>query len=565
MSPFLRLLSGRSARVAQLGLLALGAAVSAFAQADSGRPALRKQGTATQLVADGKPFLILGGELFNSSSSSLAYMEPIWKKAQDLNMNTLLAGLNWELVEPTEGHFDFALVDGLIQGARRNKLHLVFLWFGSWKNGMSSYIPLWVKKDPKRFPRVVLKSGEKREVLTPLAESNWKADAAAFAALMRHIREFDSKDHTVLMMQVENEVGVLNDSRDHSPLAERAFSAPVPKEVLDYLLKSKAQLEPEIRKRWEDAGSKAAGNWEAVFGPGPQTNELFMAWHYARYVDQVTVAGKAAYDIPMYANVWLAEADRPEGSFPSGGPLPYDLDMWRVGAAHVDMFAPDLYAPTFAAWCARYTRNGNPLFIPETMGFGDGPRNVFYAFGEHDAIGTSPFGMDMLGAIPAGAAAPGATTDEPWFPRPAPPDIGTSYGLLAQTAPLLLSHQGRRETAGFVLNKANPKVIRELGAYELEISLDSIFGHTADSGYGLVIATGPDEFMGAGAGFRVAFKPKTAGPARVGIGSVDEGVFKDGQWIPGRRLNGDEDDQGGAWRFDSRAAKVERCVVYRWE
>ena len=293
-----------------------------LAEALPGQPELKKQGTAQQLFVDGKPFLIIGGELHNSSSSSLAYMEPIWKHMQELNANTVLAGLNWELIEPQEGHFDFALVDGLIQGAREHDLHLVFLWFGSWKNGMSSYVPLWVKSNPQRFPRVVLKNGEKREVLTPLGEASWKADAAAFAALMRHIREVDGKQHTVLMMQVENEPGILNDSRDRSPLAEESFTSAVPRELMEHFRKHRNQLEPEIRARWEAAGAKTAGTWEAVFGPGPETDELFMAWHYARYIDQVARAGKAEYDIPMYANAWLAEADRQPGSFPSGWPPP---------------------------------------------------------------------------------------------------------------------------------------------------------------------------------------------------------------------------------------------------
>ena len=144
-------------------------------------PHLRKQGHATQLVVDGRPFLILGGELHNSSSSSLAFMEPIWDRMQALNINTVLAPVSWELVEPQEGHFDFSLVDGLIHGARQHGLHLVFLWFGSWKNGMSSYIPVWVKKDFRRFPRAQLAHGETVEVLSTFSPANWKADGNAFA------------------------------------------------------------------------------------------------------------------------------------------------------------------------------------------------------------------------------------------------------------------------------------------------------------------------------------------------------------------------------------------------
>src|SRR4051794_20205785 len=104
-------------------------------------PYLRTQGSATQLVVDGKPWLVLGGELHNSSASHLGYMEPIWGRMVELNINTVLLPVYWELLEPEEGVFDFVLVDGLLEGARRHGLRLILLWFGSWKNGMSSYIP----------------------------------------------------------------------------------------------------------------------------------------------------------------------------------------------------------------------------------------------------------------------------------------------------------------------------------------------------------------------------------------------------------------------------------------
>jgi beta-galactosidase GanA len=520
--------------------------LSFFAQAAHSQPALKKQGTATQLIVDGRPYLILGGELHNSSSSSLAYMEPIWQRMIDLNVNTVLAGVNWELIEPEEGRFDFSLVDGLIEGARRNNLRLIFLWFGSWKNGMSSYVPLWVKEDFRRFPRAQIGDGEKIEVLSTFSEANRNADAAAFAALMRHIREADGRNHTVLMMQVENEVGVLGDSRDRCPQAEKEFSKPVPRPLMDYLLKHRNELVPEIFKRWEASGFRSAGTWTDVFGAGTETDEIFMAWHYARYIEHVAATGKAEYNIPMFVNAWLAGPDRAAGSFPSGGPLPYDMDVWLAGAPHIDLLAPDIYSPDFTFWCNRYTARGNPLLIPETSGYGNGPHNFFYALGGHDAIGISPFAVDSI-------------------QNPKESELSRTYAAIGQIAPLVLQHQGKGEMIGFVLNKENPSMKKELGGYELEISLDSIFGRNAESGYGIVMAIGPNEFMGAGGGFRIRFKPKTPGPGFAGIGLVDEGTFQDGKWIPGRRLNGDENDQGRYWRFDRNAVRIERCIVYRWQ
>lgn len=519
---------------------------SAAADAQPQTPHLRKQGTATQLMVDGQPFLVVGGELHNSSSSSLEYMKPIWGRMVSLNFNTVLAPVSWELVEPEERQFDFALVDGLIQDARRHNLRLVFLWFGSWKNGMSSYIPAWVKKDYKRFPRVKVGKGETVEVLSTLSQANWEADAKAYTALMRHIREVDGDGHTVIMMQVQNEVGVLGDSRDRGEAANQAFSQPVPRALIDYLTKNKDNLLPEIRKLWESSGFRTTGSWEQVFGSGPATDEAFMAWSYANYIDKVAEAGKAQYPIPMFVNAWLSNPEGKPGDWPSGGPLPHVMDVWRAGAPHIDLLAPDIYQPNFAEWCRRYTQAGNALFIPETRSGADGARNVFYAFGQHDAIGTSPFAVDSIRD-----------------PEEAP--LGKSYGILAQLAPLILEHQGKGEMTGFVLDKEHPAAKAELRGYDLDIRLDAIFGFQAESGYGLIIATGPDEFVGAGSGFRVGFTPKTPGPRLAGLRAVDEGVYANGKWIPGRRLNGDETDQGQGWRFSNRQLGIQRCLVYRYE
>jgi beta-galactosidase GanA len=98
-------------------------------------------------MVDGKPFLALSGELGNNTASSLENMQPIWSRLLAGNLNSVLAAVSWAQIEPEEGKYEFALVDGLIQEARRNHLKLVFLWFGSWKNGLSSYPPYWVKKD----------------------------------------------------------------------------------------------------------------------------------------------------------------------------------------------------------------------------------------------------------------------------------------------------------------------------------------------------------------------------------------------------------------------------------
>ncbi len=512
---------------------------------DTNAPHLEKRGVTTQLIVDGKPFLMLAGELHNSSSSSLAYMKPEWPKLAAIPLNTVLTPLSWELVEPTEGKYDYTLVDGLLAQAREQHMHVVFLWLASWKNGMSSYAPVWVKRDARRFPRV-MEHGNPVEILSPVGgDETEQADARAFAALMAHLRDVDGRDHTVLMMQVENEVGVLGDTRDHSPAANRAFAGAVPAELTHYLKSHEDALYPDLRTLWQENGEKMAGTWTEVFGNSARADEIFMAWHYARYVQAVAAQGKARYPLPMYVNTWLGGEDTTPGTYPSGGPQPRVVDIWKAAGTAIDIYAPDLYAAGFEAWCRRYHRAGNPLLIPETNGGAAGAANVFYALGEEAGIGFSPFGIDDL--------------------RDSTKELGASYQVLGSISPLLTEAQNKGQVHGFVLNKEHPSVQFVLQGYAVDVSLDAVFGYQASDGYGLVMATGPDTFLGAGKGFRVHFTPRATGPARVGIASVDEGTYHDGAWTAGRRLNGDENDQGAYWRFDPETVKLEKAVLYHFE
>ena len=332
-------------------------AVALGAAADPGIPHLRRQGTATQLVVDGKPFLIRGGELGNSSASNATYLQPFWPRFAELKLNTLLVPVYWELVEPEEGRFDFSLVDQLIAQARDSRMRLVLLWFGSWKNSMSCYAPAWVKRDSRRFPRAAILDGTPQEILSPFSAANRDADARAFAALLKHLRETDGESHVVLMIQVENEIGMIPTARDHSAEAERAFAAAVPAELMRSLAAQKDRLAPELRRAWLDAGGSTAGAWSEVFGAGPAAAEIFMAWHFARYTEAVAAAGKKEYPLPMFVNAALIRPGHQPGQYPSAGPLPHLADVWRAGAPSVDFLAPDVYFTNFAEWTRRYRQS----------------------------------------------------------------------------------------------------------------------------------------------------------------------------------------------------------------
>jgi hypothetical protein len=599
----------KSMTIAWIALACCAAAITApcYGQAASGIPHLQKQGTATQLIVDGKPFLALTGELGNNTATSLENMQPIWPRLVAGNMNCVLAAISWAQMEPVEGKYEFALTDGLIQEARRNNLKLVFLWFGSWKNGLSSYAPTWVKRDYKKFPRIRIKGGRSIELLSTFGDASRDADARAFRALMRHIKEVDGQRRTVLMIQVENEVGVLRDSRDRSDAANKAFAGPVPKELMDYLQQHKDTLASELKEVWTANGSKTSGTWEEVFGPGKpdsidmpiQTNspplsqeeyqsgwrklhwpadEFFMAWNYAKYVNKVVEQGKAEYAIPMYVNAWLQQPNMAwPGTYPSGGPLPQVHDIWRAAAPAVDILAPDLYLQYFDEVAQRFTRNGNPFFVPETSA---NAANAFLAVGKYNAIGFSPFGIE----------------------RSVAPDneLAAAYRVLSEMAPAILAQQGKDTIATMLMNQGDAPAKVKLGDYTLSLSYlgrgrapiapepatpaagggrggQAAPAQAPAGGRGgqaaqastqanaILVASGPDEFFmcAASGGMRVAFTPNSPGPAIVGLGDVQEGKFVDGKWVVVRQLGGDDTGQGEI--LSLRANTVMRVTVYRYD
>ena len=526
--------------------------LGALAQQDI--PHLEKHGKVEQLVVDGKPFLVLGGELLNSSSSSLSYMQPIWPKLVAMHLNTVVAPVAWETIEPQQGKFDFAIVDGLISAAHEHNLRLVMLWFGSWKNTYSSYVPEWVKRDMKRFPRVLLRDGRETERLSPFSESNRKADATAFAALMKHIREVDAA-HTVIMVQVENEVGVIPESRDHSTAANAAFAGAVPSKLTEYLGKHRDELAPELQAAWVAAGNKTTGSWQEVFGQEPITDDFFMAWQYATYIDAVTATGKAEYPLPMYANAALIRPNYQPGQYNSGGPLPHSMDIYRAGAPHLDFLSPDVYFDNYAYWVGKYKRDGNPVFVPEARGGLEGAANALFTFGNLNGIGFSPFGID--GYMSLRESEKLETVQQP---------ITALYSELSHLAPLILQKQGSGQITAMVLKGEAQRSGRlHLGGYSMTLTRSRPTGSDGPSQQRvavLFLQTDTDEFLAVAAGeCQVTFMPDSDGPAHAGIASIDEEVLVNGEWVRQRRLNGDENGQGQLLHMNPDG--VGKGLIYR--
>jgi hypothetical protein len=555
------------------------ALMAACTQARSAQaiPHLAKRGAAVQLVVEGKPYLALAGETANTASSSLEYMEPVWPRLVKMNLNTVLVAVAWDWVEPVEGKYDFTLVDGLLAGARKNNLHVIFLWFGSWKNGISSFVPAWVKADQTRFPRVAIKGGKSIEVLSTFSPANLEADTRAYTAFVKHLREVDFEDHTVVMIQMQNEVGVLGDSRDRSAAAEAAYAQPVPQELMNYLQKNKDALYVDLRKLWEATGFPTAGKWEEVFGPGPATEEIFMAWQYARYMEHLTKAGKIQYPLPVFTNTWIVQPeDKGPGDYPSGGPEPLVIDVWKAGAPSIDINAPDIYLQNFSDWTARFHRANNPLFVPESRGDAGGAANAFYAIGQHAALGYSPFGIDNAGRLVALRPDPGAPPPTEIENLPLP----RAYAVLGQLAPLILECQASGKIAAAWLNAQHPTQVIDLGDYTLNVDLRRNRrnpSQVAALGYGIVMAVGRDEYLVAGTDIQITFTPTTPGPPIAGLAEVWAGKYVDGKWAPGRKLSGDDillnyklgeaaeqNQSGSGLMFGPDGPTIQQVKLYRY-
>ncbi len=535
--------------------------------AAAGLPHFEKNGQALQLLVDGRPYLMLAGELHNSSASSPAYMKPVWDKLAGLNLNTVIGAASWELVEPVEGQFDFTAVDAQVRSAGEHGMRLVLIWFGTWKNASASYVPLWVKRDVRRFPVAATKTGPGSfmgmpvDSLSAFGPATIAADARAFRALMRHLRESDPR-HTVIMVQVENEAGLLGDSRDRSPLAEEAWSMPVPRELLDYLEQHKRGLLPEVSRVWEARGYRRAGTWAEVFGTDPAAEEIFMAWNIGRAVEKVAEAGKSELPIPMYTNAWLGPQPRQPlpGQYPSGGPVAGMLDIWRAAAPHLDLFAPDIYVADFQGVCELYTRSGNPLFIPEAR---PNIPNLFWAVARHGALGYSPFGIEDLAGF-----------------KP----LAEAYAMLGGLAPVLLKYQSQgqvmaviegietsvrqfEDATGLLMKfgdsraaftaTADKKIDRpeDLSPAPVAAADFSIKPDLEQRGFALVIVTAPGEFVIAGSKVVIV-------NSRAHLGTVDEGRYEKGRWMAGRRLNGDETFSANFFTLAPDTLEMRRVTTY---
>ncbi len=520
---------------------------------------------------------ILGGELSNSAATSVSDIEKVLPRMKTLGLNTVLVPVYWEFLEPVEGQMDFTLVDRTIDVARQQGLKIVPLWFGAWKNSMSCYAPAWFKLDVKRFPRAVTAEGKPLEIASCFSDHVLQADLKAFSALMQHIAEKDPRRDVVIMIQIENEIGMLESARDHSPLAEKAYKQPVPQALLKAL------------------SIKRQGTWAEVFGTDDYADEKFMAWHYACYVEHLAQAARRIHDMPLYVNAAMNSRGRKPGEYPSAGPLAHLADIWKAGAPDIDILAPDIYDTGFKSWASQYAMPSRPqdggkvknrLFIPESRCCANSGVRALYAFGEHQALGFSPFAIDQASPKETGS-------------------VTQAYHLLREIFSLTSHHSPlATQSWGLLFDQEDrERIIDDNGVlitcrhyFTLPWDARATDGSTWPEGGAMLIRLGKYDYLLAGSGVVIDFKTRTekqqeqqkelgedgfaeAGGnrsgftvpgsqfsgSRLGLLSVDEvDVDHQGQMHFLRRHNGDQSHQGRHARISVGEWKMLHIQLYEY-
>ena len=550
------------------------------------QPRLEYRGNSTaRIIANNKPMMMIGGELGNSSASSPEDVKRTFSHLRTMGLNTVLVPLSWELIEPQEGSFDMSSLDVILAEARRNELKVVLLWFGVWKNSMSCYAPEWFKRDVKRFPRAHTPEGKPVEEASSLSKNVLEADKRAFCHIMEYLRDHDAREQTVIMVQVENEIGMIEVPRDYSADATRMYYSAVPKQLTDFLKKHQKSLHPYLKEKLQPQ-AKANANWPQLFGEDIYTEEIFQTWTYATYVEQIAKAGREIYNLPMYVNVALNSRDRKPGQYPSGGPLAHLIDLWHCGAPSIDVLGVDIYDKGIKTWLSKYHLPNNPLFVPEIRLEDKDAMYALYAFGHHGAMGFCPFSIEDYPLTTT-------TNAHDWKQMDLSQDdqlnafsiVGSSlsplvasYQLLRQAEPLILERQGTKDMDAVLLdNEQREAEIVTPDGIRLTVKHSYTLGWepgAKDTEWPevacIILRLGKEDYLVIGSGVVVTFSPAESsttwqkGDECIGLAKCEEVTLVDGKQNIVRYLNGDQTHQGRHVRIPVGAFQIQHFKLYRY-
>ena len=523
--------------------------IQSFAQNDVSIPKLIEKDGRHALLVDGKPFFILGAQAHNSSAWP-GMLPSVFSAIKEINANTLEVPIYWEQIEPVPGKFDFSLIDTLLLQSRKHQVHTVLLWFATWKNGSNHYMPEWMKKDAEKYPNIVSENGGHVDSPSPNFNATLEADKKAFAAVMRYLKKVD-KQHTVIMVQVENEPGAWGSVKDFSDTALLLFKQQVPKEL----------LEPTLLKQLNISDSTiVTGNWQKVFGE--RADEYFQAWSVARFIEQVTAAGKLEYALPMYVNAALRNPlTNPLAiTYESGGPTDNVIPIWKVAAPSVDLLAPDIYefgSEKILKVMELYARKDNPLFVPEASFTFDKAKYIYQVLAL-SGIGFAPFGVDDNNQ---------SFTKETILNHLTP--FAQEYHILSTMMRELAQWSFDGKIKAVVEREDNREQKIDLGNWQATI----FFGgdgranaapiHSKPIGKLMIIALEENKFLLIGSDCHISFKPigKNVGHEWQ-YGKVEEGTYDKGKFKLLRIQNGDETDWGGPG-FGTKPSVLQATLIVR--
>lgn len=508
----------------------------------NGVPEIREVGGIATLYVNGEPFQAFAGEVHNSAAYDPERMETeIWRNMDQTSLNTLIVPVYWETMEPEEGRYDFAQTDSLLKQAAKYRKKLILLWFGLWKNAESAYVPAWMKKDQERYFHVQTQDGGRQNTISPFCTAAVDRDAAAFAALMGHLREADT-DRTVIMVQVENEVGLLGTPRDCCPQADEVFAGRVPEKLIKAWKKSgTCQNIPDGHGAAVHNGS--SGTWKELFGEDAE--EIFSAWYFARALEKITSAGKKEYPIPCYANVWLKQFPWYAGSYPSGGPVEDMLWVWKTAAPSLAAIGPDIYVPYVPDIMEAYARPDNPLVIPEVRKDAVTASYALYAFLHHHALCYGPFGIEDLWQERPETLSPevleALKIDPLSFDLTGTKEVlGEIYRLLGEICPLYLKYRGTEHLKCFLRKKEGEQgCYLRFQEYDMEIQyLPGSAGEPAAAG--AVFELDKNRFLILGMMCSIRVHTKPGDRRKADFLKKEAGTFRGGKWVCTQRQNGDE-------------------------